>query len=598
MKEFFALQIFLGCFIVFGVLSPCFFPESLNETPSFSRFLENQIGVKLADFQHFQDFQILSLLNEQITQESLRSLDEKYLRYMFTAKKHIIADDSYCARHFQHSFLNQSSLEENFIFLDSVSSDCIITNVIQDTGILTPAISDRKLKNQGEDAYKNFDIRTLMIMSKGSNMHKHLQIGQHMKCEFQTYNSIPGQSSMTHKSLLSSKLTKFTKKRIQMGLGKCTNFDSLTIEGYNLLVEEECIDFFELLDSKSYKKEKEERKINFLKKIGSGSHRGEGIKLFDEEEEEKLIEKYEGGKKCGEVKSNYLMQRYISNPLLLKGHKFDFRIFMLVASTDPLLVFYHDGYARVSLSEYDPDSTDLGVHLTNTKLSTKSFEKQDDIQAKKDMMDFQMWNYTRLSAYVNEMGLVDDPKWEENSLKPDMINGMINSVMATREDYLKQGGTFELFGVDYMLDDQLNLWVIEINSSPSMFNTSSYDKFLLKYTMVKEMMEIEFALLRSRVKRLLDFYSRLSSELSRELYTRHPPGPSTIEEFVVEAFNQRKSEIMSEYQRINRDFLSHGYEFPKNGSWLKIYEEKLDGEPAYYYDSFLEECRSDPAQNK
>ena len=51
------------------------------------------------------------------------------------------------------------------------------------------------------------------------------------------------------------------------------------------------------------------------------------------------------------------MQRYISKPLLLDGHKFDFRIYMLIASTNPLQLFYHDGFLRVSLLQYDENST-------------------------------------------------------------------------------------------------------------------------------------------------------------------------------------------------------------------------------------------------
>ena len=44
-----------------------------------------------------------------------------------------------------------------------------------------------------------------------------------------------------------------------------------------------------------------------------------------------------------------LVQRYIANPLLVHGRKFDLRCFCLVARTDPLLCFYHDGYIRCVL---------------------------------------------------------------------------------------------------------------------------------------------------------------------------------------------------------------------------------------------------------
>ena len=48
------------------------------------------------------------------------------------------------------------------------------------------------------------------------------------------------------------------------------------------------------------------------------------------------------------------MQEYIADPLVLdRNNKFDFRIYMLVASTNPLLAYYHDGFLRVSLKSYN-----------------------------------------------------------------------------------------------------------------------------------------------------------------------------------------------------------------------------------------------------
>jgi len=56
---------------------------------------------------------------------------------------------------------------------------------------------------------------------------------------------------------------------------------------------------------------------------------------------------------------------------LIDGHKFDFRIYMLIASTDPLTLFYHDGFLRVSLLKFEKNSTEKSVHFTNTALSKK-----------------------------------------------------------------------------------------------------------------------------------------------------------------------------------------------------------------------------------
>ena len=74
---------------------------------------------------------------------------------------------------------------------------------------------------------------------------------------------------------------------------------------------------------------------------------------MDAELEKSIQIEYQNGSLCGSIYKNIVMQRYISNPLLIEGHKFDFRIYMLVASTNPLIVYYHDGFLRVSLELYD-----------------------------------------------------------------------------------------------------------------------------------------------------------------------------------------------------------------------------------------------------
>ena len=50
--------------------------------------------------------------------------------------------------------------------------------------------------------------------------------------------------------------------------------------------------------------------------------------------------------------------------------KFDLRIYFLIASIDPLIVLYHDGYLRVALDAYNSNINDTNKrgHLTNAKI--------------------------------------------------------------------------------------------------------------------------------------------------------------------------------------------------------------------------------------
>jgi len=125
-------------------------------------------------------------------------------------------------------------------------------------------------------------------------------------------------------------------------------------------VEKECKQFFEEINSAEFQKKKQDEPIQYLIKVGVGAHRAAGLALLDTEKEDELKEKYENGAQCGSVKNSLVAQKYISNPQTLdKGNKFDFRIYMLVASVKPLIVYYHDGFLRVSLSKYDKHSKEV-----------------------------------------------------------------------------------------------------------------------------------------------------------------------------------------------------------------------------------------------
>lgn len=55
-----------------------------------------------------------------------------------------------------------------------------------------------------------------------------------------------------------------------------------------------------------------------------------------------------------------VISKYIKNPLLLRGYKFDLRIYVLVTSMNPLEAFiYNEGFARVSTELFNLSLSDL-----------------------------------------------------------------------------------------------------------------------------------------------------------------------------------------------------------------------------------------------
>merc|ERR1712232_614966 len=75
--------------------------------------------------------------------------------------------------------------------------------------------------------------------------------------------------------------------------------------------------------------------------------------------------------------AEYVVQRYISKPLLVDGYKFDCRCYVIVTGIVPLSAYlFEEGLARFCTARYEkPRSKNLGnarMHLTNYAVNKRS----------------------------------------------------------------------------------------------------------------------------------------------------------------------------------------------------------------------------------
>merc|ERR1712087_234980 len=117
----------------------------------------------------------------------------------------------------------------------------------------------------------------------------------------------------------------------------------------------------------------------------------------------------------GEVISNtragmWMAQKYIENPLLVEGRKFDIRQWVLVTSWDPLAVwFYDDSYLRFCFNKYNPDNpTNRFAHLTNNSISKKSKRYNEDTR------DATMWHSDEFADFLRKQ------TWASSAEDPDV----------------------------------------------------------------------------------------------------------------------------------------------------------------------------------
>jgi tubulin polyglutamylase TTLL1 len=72
------------------------------------------------------------------------------------------------------------------------------------------------------------------------------------------------------------------------------------------------------------------------------------------------------------LKESYVISKYLDDPLLIGGKKFDLRIYVLLTSYRPMKAWlFRTGFARFCHEKYTADITELDnmmIHLTNVAI--------------------------------------------------------------------------------------------------------------------------------------------------------------------------------------------------------------------------------------
>ena len=122
---------------------------------------------------------------------------------------------------------------------------------------------------------------------------------------------------------------------------------------------QQCREFFAYINSREYAEAKAKVPAQFfMKTTNQWIHQGKGVQLMSAHKEEELKRVYKNGELCDRKLYDTIIQKNVHNPLLIyKGNKFDFRVYVLVVSTNPLIAyFYRDGWVRASVLTFDPHS--------------------------------------------------------------------------------------------------------------------------------------------------------------------------------------------------------------------------------------------------
>ena len=201
----------------------------------------------------------------------------------------------------------------------------------------------------------------------------------------------------------------------------------------------------------------------WISKPGGGA-RGDGIRVIDKMPEFKT--------------SKTVVQKYIANPMLIHGLKFDLRFYVSVLSLDPLRIYVHEnGLVRLATEKYEDNIDDIGnrsAHLTNFSINKKNpaFVATEDME---NDGTGNKWTHRPFWPFLESIGMNPD------AVRREIEDAFVTVIISARERFMEQANhrvSFELFGFDVMLDDEGKVYILEVNVTPAMGTSSKLDRWV------------------------------------------------------------------------------------------------------------------------
>lgn len=185
-----------------------------------------------------------------------------------------------------------------------------------------------------------------------------------------------------------------------------------------------------------------------------------------------------------DIPEHCVVQKYLAKPYLIDGLKFDLRLYVLVASCQPLRVFLHkEGLVRFATEPYvQPTAYNLNkscMHLTNYAIN-KNNPKFIFNQTENDNFS---GHKRSLSAFMNYL----ESKGEDTETLMKHIHDMIIKTLcmvqplvshlyrSSHPSEVTHTICFQILGFDVFLDHKLKPHLIEVNHTPSFTTDTPLD---------------------------------------------------------------------------------------------------------------------------
>ena len=251
--------------------------------------------------------------------------------------------------------------------------------------------------------------------------------------------------------------------------GQVNQYDNIKEKGCKAECEEKNIKN-ENVSNLQKIEEKEEIKAEIkveekIKKVCQSKHNNNAK---NNEETGKNIVKKEKGDYQSDI---IIIQKYIEKPFLYNERKFDIRIWVLISHKMDVYIF-KEGHLKASSVNYNINNNNSFIHLTNYSLQkyNKNFSKYET----GNEISFDVFQ-----QYLNSLG--DKAFNFRENIIPKFKN-IIELTAKSSKNLINQKNKnycFEIFGYDFMMDEEKNIYLIEINTNPGLEISSEIIEILI-----------------------------------------------------------------------------------------------------------------------
>ena len=218
-----------------------------------------------------------------------------------------------------------------------------------------------------------------------------------------------------------------------------------------------------------------EKKIVNEKEIKEKKNNSEDKKV-KEEKDAKNANKKDNEKGKNKEKGDYqsdiiIIQKYIEKPFLYNGRKCDIRIWVLITHKMDVYIF-KEGHLKASSVNYSVDNNNSFIHLTNYSLQkyNENFSK------------YEIGNEISFNIFQQYLDTLGEKSFNFRELIIPKFKEIIELTTKSSKNLINQKNKnycFELFGYDFMMDEDKNVYLIEINTNPGLEISSEIIEILV-----------------------------------------------------------------------------------------------------------------------